>query len=202
MILIVATMSTGHETAGRITEAIFAIVADQGLDAATVREVARVAGVSIGAVQHHFPTKDAMLAGAFTDVVRRVRARLERIEYGDDARRNLLVVLEEILPLDPRRSSEARVQLAFAVRAMHEPALAVTQRAVLSELHEALSRSLASTGAGVTLGRSRSAAHGALALADGLALHALSTGGWLSDQSVRQALEQVIETLTTPHDIR
>lgn len=196
MVLNMAKMSSAEGTSSTITEAILTIVADRGLDRATVREVAGVAGVSIGTVQHHFPTKDAMLAGAFTDVVRQVRARLDNVELGDDVRRNVLMVLEEILPLDSRRRREGRVQLAFATRAIHEPALAETQRTVLGELHDALSNSFASIGQ-CGPEQSRLAAHAALALADGLALHALSTEGWLTNHRMRAALDLVLETLTT-----
>lgn len=202
MILAVPDMSRGQPTSVRISEAIFTIVAGSGIDHATVREVARVAGVSIGTVQHHFPTKDAMLASAFTDVVRRVRARLETVELdADDVRRNVLTVLEQLLPLDRRRRDEARVQLAFAVRAMHEPSLAATQREVLGELHEALSQALgqAPVAAGPsTPAQARLAAHAVLALTDGLALHTLSAEDWLSSRRGRGALELVVSTLTAP----
>lgn len=190
-----AQMSTARPTATRITEAILEIIADQGLDHATVREVATVAGVSIGTVQHHFPTKDAMLAGAFTDVVRQVRTRLEAIEFGDDAQRNACAVLEEILPLDRRRQREGRVQLAFAIRAMHQPTLAATQRTVLGDLHHALTTALAANGAGNPR-QARLAAHAALALADGLALHALSTTTWLTPHDLRDAVDLILAPLT------
>ncbi len=195
MILGMTPLSTPSPTAVRITEAILAIIADQGLDHATVREVAAVAGVSIGTVQHHFPTKDAMLAGAFTDVVRQVRARLEAIQFGDNAHYNAAAVLEEILPLDQRRRREGRVQLAFAIRAMHEPILAATQRVVLGDLHYALRTALAATGAGDS-GQAALAAHAALAVADGLALHALSTVDWLPPHTVRDAVNLILASLT------
>lgn len=195
MILCMEQMSTVRTTAAVITEAILAIVADQGLDHATVREVARVAGVSIGTVQHHFPTKDAMLAGAFSGVVRHVRARLESITFGQDAQRNVAAVLEEILPLDKRRQREGRIQLAFAIRAMHQPELAAIQRTVLDDLHAALTTSLAKAGDGDPT-RSRLAAHAALALADGLALHALSTVDWLAPHDLRGTVDLILATLT------
>lgn len=188
------TVSRGKRTAATITDAIFTIVAGQGLDHATVREVAAVAGVSIGTVQHHFPTKDAMLAAAFTDVVGRVRARLEAIDFHDDVQGNVTAVLQQILPLDRRRTDETRVQLAFAVRAMHEPSLAATQRTVLGELHDAFSDALAAAGPSTPQG-SRVAAHALLALADGLALHALSTNGWLTTRNLQGALELVTATV-------
>ena len=40
------------------------VLVAEGFEGVSVRKVAARAGVSIGAVQHHFPTKDAMLAAA------------------------------------------------------------------------------------------------------------------------------------------
>ena len=188
-------MSSDSQAAVRISEAVFQIVAGQGLERATVREVARSAGVSIGTVQYYFPTKDAMLAGAFADVVRRVRERLKTLELGPDSEDNVLVVLKQILPLDRDREQEARVQLAFAVRALHEPALAVIQHQVLGELHDALSQVLSS--AGSTAQDSRLAAHVALAAADGLTLHALSTPRWMTTETMTEALQLALRALAT-----
>lgn len=193
-------MSTTRETASVITDAILAIVDEQGLERATVREVAAVAGVSIGTVQHHFPTKDAMLVAAFTEVVARVRVRLEDLARVEDGCGGAATVLRQILPLDRRRAQEASVQLAFATRAIHDPALAMIQRTVLTELHQALSASLAGAGR-ITPERARLTAHAVLALADGLALHALSTDHWLSEQRLSDTLELAVGMLDSdgPH---
>ncbi len=188
-------VSTGRGTESAITEAILAIVADRGLDRATVREVAAVAGVAIGTVQHHFPTKDAMLVGAFTEVVARVGARLRALESSNDVRRDLWAVLEQILPVDRERTQEARVQLAFATRAMHEPTLAAIQTGVLTELHDAMSTTLSVVGT-MPPERARLAAHGLIALADGLALHALSTRDWIAASQLPLSMDLLLKALT------
>ena len=86
-----------------ITQALLRIVAERGLEEVSVREVAAGAGVSIGTVQHYFPTKDVMLAAAYQEVLRSIRARIEAVEFGPDIRVNLSAVLAELLPLDRRR---------------------------------------------------------------------------------------------------
>src|SRR5262245_136809 len=118
-----------------VTDALLHIVAERGLDRVSVREVAAVANVSIGTVQHYFPTKDRMLAAAYEEVVRRIRSRLEAVKLGADVRQNLSAVLAELLPLDARRVAESRVHLAFAARAATMPELAQTQRVALAEIH-------------------------------------------------------------------
>lgn len=190
--------SAAKPTAAAITDALLAIVADRGMSHATVREVATAAGVSIGTVQHHYPTKDVMLSAAFAEVVHRVRTRLESTQLGPDVRQNLSSVLREILPLDERRHMEARIQVAFAARAATSPALADIQRTVLGEVHEALSAAFASAlDHEAPAERCRLAAHAALALADGLAMHAASTRNWLTASALNSALELVLDALIT-----
>lgn len=189
--------SAAKPTAAAITDALLAIVAERGMSHATVREVAAAAGVSIGTVQHYYPTKDVMLSAAFAEVVQRVRTRLESTRLGPDVRQNLSTVLREILPLDERRRVEARIQVAFAARAATSQALADIQRTVLGEVHEALSAAFAlALDRDVPVERCRLAAHAALAVADGLAMHAVSTRRWLTASALNSTLELVLDGLT------
>jgi AcrR family transcriptional regulator len=50
------------KTRGRICAAAAATIARQGYHRTTIPEVVRRAGASVGAVQHHFPTKVALVA--------------------------------------------------------------------------------------------------------------------------------------------
>ncbi|UPK75418.1 TetR/AcrR family transcriptional regulator [Nocardioidaceae bacterium SCSIO 66511] len=190
------TESSESRRSAEITEALLDIVDRHGLDRVSVREVAAQAGVSIGTVQHYFPTKDTMLSGAYDEVVRRLRARLSAVRLGEDVRQNLSVVLRELLPLDKRRVAEVRIHLAFAARAATVPGLATTQRAALAEMHEALADALnAAWGSAPGEVRAELAAHAALAMADGLALHAVSSGRWLSRREQAEALELGLDAL-------
>jgi len=187
----------GESSAGRrerVTSAVLAVADSQGLDRVTVREVAARAEVSIGTVQHYFPTKDAMLVAAFEEVVRRIRARIEAITLSAQTRGNVLSVLQELLPLDDERATEVRVQLAFNARAMTDPDLAAVQRTILAELHAGLAHVLASL-PGTTEADAGTAAHVLVATADGLALHAVTTDGWLSATEQQRALGRAVASL-------
>lgn len=195
MILAVGQLSSSRPREAALTDALLGIVADRGLDQVSVREVASAAGVSIGTVQHYFRTKDDMLAAAFNEVVRRIRIRVTSVGFGPQARSNIATVLNELLPLDSRRAAEARVQVAFAARAATVPALAAIQRSVLSEIIEALTGAFALAAAGATPEQCRTAAHLAVAAVDGLALHAVSSDGWMPATQLTAAVELLLDVL-------
>ncbi len=189
-------LSSRRPREAALTEALLRIVAERGLDQVSVREVAAEADVSIGTVQHYFPTKDAMLAGAFTEVVARIRGRLTSVELGPDIRENLSAVFAQLLPLDAKRVAEARIQVAFAARAAHAPELAAIQRAVQRDVYAALAEAftLASRG---QLGAAQAllSAQVAMATVDGLALHAVSAPGLLPPRRLKAALELLLDAL-------
>jgi AcrR family transcriptional regulator len=55
-----ATQARAHDTIGVILEATDRVLAKVGLEAATTRDIAVVAGVSIGTLYRYFPSKDAL----------------------------------------------------------------------------------------------------------------------------------------------
>ncbi|WP_161962376.1 TetR/AcrR family transcriptional regulator [Nocardioides speluncae] len=169
-----------------LTEALFDVAAESGLDAATVRVVAARAGVSIGAVQHHFATKDQMYAAAFAALVARVRARIGRVDLTAPLPERLLTVLAELLPLDKARTREARVMAAFAARAATSPSLAAIQAAQLAEIRAELTEALGD------LDHAEQRAAVLFAAVDGLALHAVSSGGGLKRHQLTAALEELV----------
>ena len=161
----------------RLLDALMTIIAERGLEQASIREVAAAAGVSIGSVQYYCRSKDEMLQMSFEHVTRRILDRATSIErtghVGAVLRRGLL----EFLPLDEDRGVEARVYLAFAARAAVSPNLAAVQHRLMSE-----SRTLCAQALEVAheRGQARSdldaeaAAAAIVAMVDGLLLHMLS----------------------------
>ncbi|MFL6086679.1 MAG: TetR/AcrR family transcriptional regulator [Mycobacterium sp.] len=183
-----------------VTDALLHIVAERGLDQVSVREVAAAANVSIGTVQHYFPTKDAMLTAAYDEVIARIRLRLQAVAFGTDTRRNLSALLAELLPLDEHRAVESRIHLAFAARAATMPQLARTQRTALADLHQAVTQAFATVwGDRASRATCSLAAHAAIAAADGLALHAISSRGWLSRRRQTATIEFALDALMAIH---
>lgn len=108
--------------------AVCELISQNGLDAVTVARTAARASISVGLVQHYFPTKDEMLLHAFTHVSTHIRTRIdEHIRTGSKHRqpiaRTLADAMAEFIPLDETRRTEFRVTKAFAGRALDAPAL-------------------------------------------------------------------------------
>ncbi|MBS9374269.1 TetR/AcrR family transcriptional regulator [Rhodococcus sp. B50] len=130
----------------RLAAALLEVAARNGLDAASVREVANEAGVSIGAVQHHFPTKDEMLAYSFRTLSDRVLNRLTNVDPDIDPARTLFSALSQLLPLDEQRGSEVHVMSAFTVRAVTSPTLSAIRTATLFTIRTGIARVLIRAG--------------------------------------------------------
>lgn len=111
----------------QIAEAVCALIADHGLEAVSLRDVATRAGVSMGRVQHYFRTKDDMLRFALEYVGEHdaagVRERLAALaEPGP--REVARAVLGGLLTASPEGAARQRVGVAFQARALVEPGLA------------------------------------------------------------------------------
>lgn len=96
-----------------------AVIADSGLENATLRDIASQAGFSTGIVGHYFRNKDELMLSALEHVEAQVAQRFE--QRRDRSLRN---ALQSILPLDRQRRAEWRVRINFWGRAMIQPELA------------------------------------------------------------------------------
>ncbi|WP_305786516.1 TetR/AcrR family transcriptional regulator [Symbioplanes lichenis] len=118
-----------HEVRRRqIAEAVWRIAATRGLQAATLREVATEAGVSVRLVQYYFATKDRLLADALHYLTRamadRMRTRLRELGRPPGPRDIMRICLIEALPTDDESLMMARVHGAYYSAALADPSLA------------------------------------------------------------------------------
>ncbi|WP_367135676.1 MULTISPECIES: TetR/AcrR family transcriptional regulator [Streptomyces] len=123
-----ARMAEGGSRRRQIAEAVWRIAAERGLEAASMREVAAAAGVSLRVVQYHFGSKHGLLVSALhllhEENDRRARARMAALHDPADLRAVLGAVLNEFLPLDEQRRDALRAFVAYYVRSLTDPALA------------------------------------------------------------------------------
>ncbi|NKZ01867.1 TetR/AcrR family transcriptional regulator [Nocardiopsis alborubida] len=104
----------------QVAAALRRIAAREGLEGVSIRTVASEAGLSTGAVQRDFGTKEALLLFAMHEVVEAVSARLAQVRIGPGRlsfAEGLRRVLTDLLPTDDDRLAEARVWSAFYARA-------------------------------------------------------------------------------------
>lgn len=112
----------GIATYRRIVEAAFEVLATRGWPHASVAEVAQAAGVTRGAVQHHFKDRDGLFTAAVEHVmderIRQVEA-LQDAEYPDGERTRDIV--RTIVDMHQGPTFAAGLQLCMA--ASGDPAL-------------------------------------------------------------------------------
>lgn len=110
-------------TRARLLEAAIASLAELGWTASTVAVVAERAGVSRGAAQHHFPTREALFTAALEHVsqVRASEMKRELAELAGGAGPDTAAVVELVMNLFT--GSVFRAALALWVAAASEPQL-------------------------------------------------------------------------------
>lgn len=154
-------------TRERVLEAVVGVLVDQGVDRLRVRTVAQQAGVSVGAVQHAYPTRSQMVHAAMDHVSARVTAGLlEAIDADRSAEENLLMVCRMLAGVEDAGRPGAVVWLAFTSLACTDPVIAQAHRAVWRTLENGLAHLLAQLNSTTTADD----AAALLALLDGLAI--------------------------------
>lgn len=109
-----------------LIDAVAGQITKVGMDGVTMREVARAAGWTTGAVSHYFTDKRELVMATFHA---RADASRARIEAAVDAGANRLdALVDGSLAIDDERRADWRVFLAFWGAAIGNPELTKAQR--------------------------------------------------------------------------
>lgn len=155
----------------QIVMALWAVIAERGIEGVSLRTVAAAAGVSMGRIQHYFGTKEALvLAGCTALIDTAYEGYLGTAQA--PARERLLHVVSQQIPRDAGQRAAVSVWYAYVARSINDEAV----RQVLAEARRGaedecarLVRDASGADGDVALRRAR----GLLALADGLTLRVL-----------------------------
>ena len=185
-----------------VVEAVLRIIAGDGLERASLREVADEAGLAVGSGRHYFSGSEELLSFSFAVVVDRIVGRLgaslpavhDAVPGSPEHREAVLTLLCGILPLDEQRALEACAWMAFKNAARVRPFLATEADRSHREV-------------AVIAGRVVSAlmpqdepqdslvleAERLLATLDGLCMHALLQPGWMTREMCVDVLERHLD---------
>lgn len=152
------------------------VIGREGLEQASVRNVAKEAGLSVGSLRHYFATQTELLNCTLGLVGDRLEARLTAAGTSGDAVKRVQAKIEEMLPIDAERRLECEIWLAFTARSLVDETLRETQCKVDQRLSGAFDYLI-----GLLVGEGRLApglnardeAERLYALVDGLIVHAL-----------------------------
>ncbi|MCY8689106.1 TetR family transcriptional regulator, partial [Bacillus spizizenii] len=82
-----------------IAEATWRVILERGMEGASARNIAKEAGLSLGALRHYFSTQDELLVFAMKLVQEKVMARIKDITMRDvPPKEKVLHILLEIVP--------------------------------------------------------------------------------------------------------
>ncbi|WJZ01809.1 Fatty acid metabolism regulator protein [Corynebacterium freiburgense] len=100
-----------------ILRAVVRLIATRGPEQTSVRNVASEAGVSIGAVQHHYRTKDDLLLAAMRGLNAEFITRMQEILAEiPDAKQRLRAFIHAISAVDSEARDGAIIWTVFAAR--------------------------------------------------------------------------------------
>ncbi|MGJ7462121.1 TetR/AcrR family transcriptional regulator [Halomonas sp. MA07-2] len=111
-----------RKTQARITQATIECILEKGIRATSTVDVARQAGVSRGALVHHYPSKNSLMKAALEDLLNRevdsVRDMAMKVKNGELDFDSLLIALHEHF-----KGDMFMVTLEFLTNARTDPAI-------------------------------------------------------------------------------
>ncbi|MBG9543747.1 TetR/AcrR family transcriptional regulator [Cytobacillus firmus] len=181
-----------HEKQKKVlAKAAWRVIKKEGIEGASVRKIAKEAGLSAGSLRHYFSNQSELLAYSMNLVSERVKTRIQNAAFTEDHFENMILVLGELLPLDEERRLEMEVWIAFNIKALVDPNLAELSSRVYDEMKEGIRKVIE----GLKLnGISRSDLNAGeeverlYALVDGLALHAVMNPDHFTESKMKGIL--------------
>jgi AcrR family transcriptional regulator len=187
-----------EERRHELVDAAWRVIHREGVEGATVREIAAEAGCSPGSLRYYFPTQAELLAFAMELVAERVHERVEALAPEGDVLAAVELALEQVLPLDAERRTEMEIWLAFSARAQVDSGLRQQRDETHAALRQFVRRCLSALDEAGLMGPERSLeleTNRLHALIDGLALHGVLSPQTMTPRRARRVLRAHLRAL-------
>ncbi len=177
-----------------IIGAVWELIAHDGIEGVTFRRVAERAQVSVGGIQHHYGTREALVRAACVAMIEDAHGEYE--ELPDEPLARLGHILLHAIPDSPRARFGASIWHAYLAKSVDDAEvgrlLADTKRGTEDECVRLIERAGPPPSTSGSLD-ARGTARRLLALADGLTVRVLV--GDLSGSEAREVLESELDRL-------
>lgn len=184
-----------------LARAAYTVITTQGLGNATIREVARIAGCSTGALVHYIDSKDKLLLEAASFGLSQMEDRLAVSERDHKGLAALRQVVSEVMPLDERRARAWRLWFSFWERSVVSEEIRKLIHNAYAELHRRYRRLIRNAqeagdiSSEVDVAR---AAGGLISLMDGVGVQVTLSGQKVSAKRQMQYVEDWIGGVLKP----
>jgi len=187
-----------HKRKIQIAEATWKVIVDEGIEQATVRKIAKSAGMSVGAMRHYFTSQAELLRFSMELVSDRVIQRLKGRKYSGNPLEFVTEGIYEVLPVDEERRIEVEVWLAFSAKVLVDTTLRELSNKVYNDMHQGLENvvyalqllKLAKDELDLDMEVNR--LH---ALVDGMAMHHLLNPEQFTQEKMTQTLQYHLQSL-------
>jgi AcrR family transcriptional regulator len=179
-------------------EAAYQMLSEQGLAQTTVRNVAKKAGYTTGALVHYFKDKDDLIRHALEANGESVRARMVAAQESLQGRAALVGVLREALPVTKTSRSSWRIWVALWYHAEESAAMRKEERRKYREWIGRISEVLEQS---VEIGELRGSiniqdeAKSLVALVDGLGVQFLMSNDRMTVRQVISLVDNYLDKL-------
>lgn len=181
------------------------VIMRAGVAGLTVREVAKEAGFTTGALTHYFKSKDQVLIEASEYSARLVRPKMEKSALAPSAVEALRHVVADALPTNREMKGMWRVWVGFWERSSYDPDVARVMRAryaewrgrLVAQLRRAQKQGEMPGDLDVEF-----AAQELVALVDGIAVQVLLGAGHIPAARQRQMVDEWISGKIAPAPVR
>ena len=187
------------ERRAELLEAVWRVIARDGIERTTIRTIAKETGWSSGVLAHYFADKDDILISALRLVHERISARWEEKLEGLRGLAALRVLVLDNLPLDDERERETRLLINYWSRrlvATDEPLGQWRRGPLLVDRLADLVRDARELDELYGEGPDEDVAERLLALIDGLSLHAVLPGTLVDRERQIALVDQALAELT------
>lgn len=131
------------ETRALLVQATIALLQSEGFAGTTTALIARRAGMTTGALHHHYPTKDDLLLDVLDDATARVKALLDREESAEFGATRLVDHLWQAYG-DPAYWAVWEIIIGTRATPFHETVVAHRRDTMLSVVHPWIARCIRS----------------------------------------------------------
>jgi AcrR family transcriptional regulator len=181
--------------------AALAVISREGLEGLTMRDVAKEAGFTTGALTHYFKSKDEVLIAVSEHGAEIVRPMMDEAATGVSARAALRDLFHTILPTSTAMKAQWRCWLAFWERGAHSPQV---QRVMRERYFEYTNRVVSVIRRAQEQGEAprdldvEHVAREIIAMVDGLGVQVLLGAGKFTSVGLRQFVDSLLDARLGP----
>ena len=185
------------DTAGRVMSLMGDLALEKGLDALSMRDVAKRVGISLASLQYHYPNKDALIVAFVDRVLGEFRADVGALRGAADPGQELRAVVNYAVA----RTLDERAGDIFAMleaRARHDAATAAALCSFMQSYLDTARDVLMRSHPDVTTDVATRAAVRLVAVIEGLSsVRSAAVAAGLGDEDLREAVMWVADNALT-----